>query len=215
MIANFIDNRASSTLKHAAKHSAPRARHSTCIASQLGTASVLPQGKFNMQLHCQPRLGQSPRLASVQARCLAGAPAITAGHRPQLCAGQRLAERPGRAHRAISCQAATAEAPRDDAFDPQVCVVLGTQWGDEGKGKLVDILAQQYEIVARAQVRQHPRDACRAERHRRVAPPPSKAHRRPRAPSPPLACRAAPTPGTRSMTRRATSTSCTSSPRAS
>ena len=34
----------------------------------------------------------------------------------------------------------------------QVCVVLGTQWGDEGKGKLVDILAQQYQIVARAQV---------------------------------------------------------------
>ena len=31
--------------------------------------------------------------------------------------------------------------------------MLGTQWGDEGKGKLVDILAQQYDIVARAQVR--------------------------------------------------------------
>jgi adenylosuccinate synthase len=30
-------------------------------------------------------------------------------------------------------------------------VVLGTQWGDEGKGKLVDILAKQYDIVARAQ----------------------------------------------------------------
>lgn len=38
-----------------------------------------------------------------------------------------------------------------EPFDPQVCVVLGTQWGDEGKGKLVDILAQQYEVVARAQ----------------------------------------------------------------
>ena len=24
----------------------------------------------------------------------------------------------------------------------QVCAVLGSQWGDEGKGKLVDILAQ-------------------------------------------------------------------------
>jgi hypothetical protein len=31
--------------------------------------------------------------------------------------------------------------------------VLGTQWGDEGKGKLVDILAHQYDIVARAQVK--------------------------------------------------------------
>ena len=30
-------------------------------------------------------------------------------------------------------------------------MVLGTQWGDEGKGKLVDILAQKYDVVARAQ----------------------------------------------------------------
>lgn len=50
--------------------------------------------------------------------------------------------------RKVHCMA-TASA--DAVFDPQVCVVLGTQWGDEGKGKLVDILAQQYEIVARAQ----------------------------------------------------------------
>jgi len=32
-----------------------------------------------------------------------------------------------------------------------VCAVLGSQWGDEGKGKLVDILAQEYDIVARCQ----------------------------------------------------------------
>lgn len=37
-------------------------------------------------------------------------------------------------------------------LDAKVAVVLGTQWGDEGKGKLVDILARKYEIVARAQV---------------------------------------------------------------
>ena len=43
-------------------------------------------------------------------------------------------------------------ATLSEQFDAQVCVVLGTQWGDEGKGKLVDILAQQYEVVARAQV---------------------------------------------------------------
>lgn len=30
--------------------------------------------------------------------------------------------------------------------------VLGCQWGDEGKGKLVDILAQHFDIVARCQV---------------------------------------------------------------
>lgn len=33
--------------------------------------------------------------------------------------------------------------------------MLGIQWGDEGKGKLVDILAQQYDIVARTQVYIH------------------------------------------------------------
>ena len=34
----------------------------------------------------------------------------------------------------------------------QVAGVLGTQWGDEGKGKLVDILAQRFDVVARCQV---------------------------------------------------------------
>lgn len=33
-----------------------------------------------------------------------------------------------------------------------VCAVLGTQWGDEGKGKLVDILAKRYDVVCRCQV---------------------------------------------------------------
>ena len=30
-------------------------------------------------------------------------------------------------------------------------VVLGLQWGDEGKGKIVDVLAGQYPVVARFQ----------------------------------------------------------------
>ena len=30
-------------------------------------------------------------------------------------------------------------------------VVLGLQWGDEGKGKIVDVLAGQYPAVARFQ----------------------------------------------------------------
>lgn len=42
-------------------------------------------------------------------------------------------------------------ACKSSKFDPQVSVILGTQWGDEGKGKLVDVLAKQYDIVARAQ----------------------------------------------------------------
>src|SRR5437762_4141260 len=29
--------------------------------------------------------------------------------------------------------------------------VLGTQWGDEGKGKIVDLLCQDYDVVARYQ----------------------------------------------------------------
>ena len=33
-----------------------------------------------------------------------------------------------------------------------VTVVLGCQWGDEGKGKLVDILGQEADVVARCQV---------------------------------------------------------------
>ena len=30
-------------------------------------------------------------------------------------------------------------------------IVLGAQWGDEGKGKVVDLLAEQFDIVARYQ----------------------------------------------------------------
>ena len=33
----------------------------------------------------------------------------------------------------------------------QVCAIIGAQWGDEGKGKLVDILSPEFDIVARAQ----------------------------------------------------------------
>jgi len=32
-----------------------------------------------------------------------------------------------------------------------VDVILGLQWGDEGKGKIVDYLAPQYDIIARFQ----------------------------------------------------------------
>ena len=53
-----------------------------------------------------------------------------------------------RSKRTVHCFASAAS----DTLSEQVVVVLGTQWGDEGKGKLVDILARQYDIVARAQV---------------------------------------------------------------
>ena len=32
----------------------------------------------------------------------------------------------------------------------KLSTILGAQWGDEGKGKLVDILSEKYDIVARA-----------------------------------------------------------------
>ncbi|MEO2084952.1 MAG: adenylosuccinate synthetase, partial [Marinoscillum sp.] len=33
----------------------------------------------------------------------------------------------------------------------QVDVLLGLQWGDEGKGKIVDFLAPNYSVIARFQ----------------------------------------------------------------
>ena len=33
----------------------------------------------------------------------------------------------------------------------KVDVILGLQWGDEGKGKIVDFLAEGYDIIARFQ----------------------------------------------------------------
>lgn len=37
-------------------------------------------------------------------------------------------------------------------FASKVTVVLGAQWGDEGKGKVVDMLATDVDIVCRCQV---------------------------------------------------------------
>lgn len=35
----------------------------------------------------------------------------------------------------------------------KITVVLGAQWGDEGKGKVVDMLAKDADLVCRCQVR--------------------------------------------------------------
>ena len=32
-----------------------------------------------------------------------------------------------------------------------VIVIIGAQWGDEGKGKIVDLLAERFDVVARYQ----------------------------------------------------------------
>lgn len=60
-----------------------------------------------------------------------------------------------RTRAAPSSLAVTAnESPNRIELLSQVSGVLGCQWGDEGKGKLVDILAEHFDIVARCQV--HP-----------------------------------------------------------
>lgn len=52
----------------------------------------------------------------------------------------------------------SAATPNDTGRPPrpsvgnQVTVVLGAQWGDEGKGKVVDLLAQDADMVCRCQV---------------------------------------------------------------
>lgn len=42
-------------------------------------------------------------------------------------------------------------------YKSKVDVVLGAQWGDEGKGKVVDMLASEVDIVCRCQVSQIPK----------------------------------------------------------
>lgn len=37
-------------------------------------------------------------------------------------------------------------------FTNKVTVVLGAQWGDEGKGKVVDMLSSDVDVVCRCQV---------------------------------------------------------------
>ena len=43
----------------------------------------------------------------------------------------------------------TKEGADLDGSNSKFCTVLGLQWGDEGKGKLVDILAKNYDVCAR------------------------------------------------------------------
>ena len=42
-----------------------------------------------------------------------------------------------------------AQARCLNGLKSRFCVILGSQWGDEGKGKLVDILAKDYDLCAR------------------------------------------------------------------
>ena len=48
-----------------------------------------------------------------------------------------------------SSSSSSSSVRRLQGWDHSVCAVLGGQWGDEGKGKLVDILARDYDVIAR------------------------------------------------------------------
>lgn len=43
----------------------------------------------------------------------------------------------------------SGDSPKQEKKSQVIDVVLGAQWGDEGKGKLVDMLSQEYDVCAR------------------------------------------------------------------
>jgi len=49
----------------------------------------------------------------------------------------------------ISHRLFSQKVPCKSGLNSRFCVILGSQWGDEGKGKLVDILAKDYDVCAR------------------------------------------------------------------
>lgn len=60
--------------------------------------------------------------------------------------GEPVVKRP----RESVSQELSLRAPKEP--QNKVTVVLGAQWGDEGKGKVVDLLAMDADIVCRCQV---------------------------------------------------------------
>lgn len=68
--------------------------------------------------------------------------------------GEQVAAQNGGAHGDGSGNADSRVAA--PSIGNRVTVVLGAQWGDEGKGKVVDLLAQDADIVCRCQVNRLP-----------------------------------------------------------
>eukprot|EP00740_Mantoniella_antarctica_P003549 CAMPEP_0181360742 /NCGR_PEP_ID=MMETSP1106-20121128/6843_1 /TAXON_ID=81844 /ORGANISM="Mantoniella antarctica, Strain SL-175" /LENGTH=487 /DNA_ID=CAMNT_0023474065 /DNA_START=106 /DNA_END=1569 /DNA_ORIENTATION=+ len=95
--------------------------------------------------------------AASAASCLGPAAAAIQGQKLRQRSVRPGAGRGGGARQAPSAKAVAEAGPvaRPNQAEwnslGSVCAVLGSQWGDEGKGKLVDILAQEYDIVARCQ----------------------------------------------------------------
>lgn len=61
--------------------------------------------------------------------------------------GEPVVKRP-RESSGLECPLRVPKEPQN-----KVTVVLGAQWGDEGKGKVVDLLAMDADYVCRCQVR--------------------------------------------------------------
>ncbi|KAH6562234.1 hypothetical protein BASA60_011215 [Batrachochytrium salamandrivorans] len=57
----------------------------------------------------------------------------------------------GQNHMQVQTQTPLSPLLPSTPVRPGVTVVLGSQWGDEGKGKLVDVLAQDIDVCARCQ----------------------------------------------------------------
>ena len=43
------------------------------------------------------------------------------------------------------------ESMRKGAYDMSNCAIVGINWGDEGKGRMVDLLTEDYDVVVRYQ----------------------------------------------------------------
>lgn len=58
----------------------------------------------------------------------------------------------GKDHKSTNQPAAAGQKRLRSEHGNKVTVVLGAQWGDEGKGKVVDLLATEADLVCRCQV---------------------------------------------------------------
>lgn len=59
----------------------------------------------------------------------------------------------GKDHKPTNQAAAAGQKRSRSDYGNKVTVVLGAQWGDEGKGKVVDLLATEADLVCRCQVK--------------------------------------------------------------
>ncbi|CAI7793277.1 unnamed protein product [Closterium sp. NIES-54] len=125
-----------STPSPALRGTVPSARHAAVPKASGSASPAAPAAQVTL------RSTQSPAAVTGRSRS-SSCRQIAASRRRSAVTASVAASAP-------NAQAAAA-AEAEWAKLSKVCAVLGTQWGDEGKGKLVDILAQRYDVVARCQ----------------------------------------------------------------